>query len=667
MNTTVTIEGRRALFAFGGTEISLTYAGDKGWRIQTRRGEKFDDFGAGQILARDLREEPRIVREEITLEDTGDAWRIEETGGTSVTVSENYLEFCDEEGMPKLIVTALADDGENASFSAVLRENEHVFGTGERFNALNQRGKRVEIMAIDKWCQTEGNSYVPIPFLITSRCTGIFLNRFEHSVFDIGAEVPDRLTGEVQGAPLDLYIFLGDKPQKLLFAYSRITGFAPVPADWLYGTQVCRYAPDFSTAEGVWDMVEQMKKNDFPWDAIIMEGWPTYDTSRFDELAELTEKLHDMGKKVMLYQACGRVPADAENAFAMEEHYVLANGETGERALPDTDSYNPADNPVRRSSRYVDITDPDAMDWWLGTVWGTLVDAIGIDGAKIDFCEQFPDHLPIDFADGRPVSGAHHWYPTLYNALMYKHFNTRPDGGMCLSRGGGIGAQRYPFLWAGDQLREYSFLKAILTGVLSSGLSGIPFMSYDMSAYRPARDESANPEDKVFIRGLEYTAFSANIQTHGKVKRPYDFDEHTKDVYRAYAKLHDVLRPYLSEQGKVAANTALPLMRALFLYDCEDAAAWDIEDEYMLGGALLIAPVLDDGYERDIYLPAGEWEDIFTGESYEGNSTLRNFAVPLERIPVFRLKGAHSAVMDQVMADARPLLDEIIRLSEEKA
>ena len=663
MLTNIIIEGRRALFTFAGTEISLTYAGDKGWRLQSRRDESFDDFGAGQILARDLRETPRIVREEITAEELGESVRIEEAGGTSVTVSDTCLEFCDEEGMPKLVLTALQDNGSDSSFTAILREGERVYGTGERFNSLNQRGKRVEIMAIDMWCQTEGNSYVPIPFLITSRCVGLFINRFEHCVFDIGAADPNRLTGEVKDAPLDLYVFLGDKPQKLLFAYSRITGFAPVPADWLYGTQVCRYAPDFSTVEGVRDMAEQMKKNDFPWDAIIMEGWPTYDTARFDELAALTEELHAMGKKVMLYQACGRVPGNAENAFAMEEHYVLANSETGEHALPDTDSFNPADNPVRRSSRYVDITDPDAMDWWLGTVWGTLVDAIGIDGAKIDFCEQFPDHLPIDFYDGRAANGAHHWYPTLFNALMYKHFNTRPDGGMCLSRGGGIGAQRYPFLWAGDQLREYRFLKAILTGVLSSGLSGIPFMSYDMSAYRPAKDESINPENKVFIRGLEYTAFSANIQTHGKVKRPYDFDEHTKDVYRAYAKLHDVLRPYLSEQGKVAANTALPLMRALVLYDCEDAAVWDIEDEYMLGGALLVAPVLDDGYTRDIYLPEGEWEDIFTGKVYEGRSTLRDFAVPLESVPVFRLKGAHSNTLDQVLADARPLLDEIMRLS----
>ena len=659
----LTIEKRRALFEFCGVPLSLTYAGDKGWRLQSGRGGTFDDFGAGQILARDLKEEPRIVREEITAEQLGESVRVSESSGTSVLLSDSRLEFCDEDGLAKSVVLSVCDDGQDCSVTGVLHEGERIYGTGERFNALNQRGRRVEIMAIDKWAQTEGNSYVPIPFLITTRCAGLFLNRYEHSVFDLGAADPNRFTLEQYGAPLDLYVFLGDRPQKLLFAYSRITGFAPVPADWLYGTQVCRYYPEFSTTAGVLEMAEKMKENDFPWDAVIIEGWPTYNAQRFDELARLSETLHEQGKKLMLYQACGRIPGNAANDFAMEERFVLENGETGERTLPETDSYNPADNPVRRSWPYIDITDPDALDWWLGTVWGTLVNAVGADGAKIDFCEQFPDHLPVLFSDGRPACGAHHWYPTYYNVLMYELFNTRPEGGMCLSRGGGIGAQRYPFLWAGDQLREYGFLAAALRAVLSSGLSGIPFMSYDMAAYRPARNPEENPENEVFIRGLEYTAFSANIQTHGLVKRPYDFDSHTKDVYRAYAKLHDVLRPYLIEQGKVAAATALPLMRSLFLYDCTDERVFDIEDEYMLGGALLVAPILDRSESRDIYLPAGTWQNIFDGKLYEGQNMLYDYTAELEMIPVFRLTTAATQTLDGVLTNARGLLDEIRRLA----
>ena len=383
-------------------------------------------------------------------------------------------------------------------------------------------------------------------------------------------------------------------------------------------------------------MAEQMDKNDFPWDAVILEGWSTYDFAKFDALESLTRELHQIGKKVMLYQACGRVPDSAVDVMAMDPKFTVRLDESEDDLLPETDSYNPADNPSKRKHRYVDITNRHANDWWFGSIWGTLVNEIGIDGAKIDFCEQFPDYLPLHFENGRSESGAHHWYPTLYNVMMYRLFSSRPDGGMCFSRGGGIGAQRYPFLWAGDQLREFPFLKAQLRAVLSSGLSGIPFMSYDMAGYRPAKDTSKDPEKYVFIRGIEMTCFSANIQTHGKVLRPYDFDEETKDIYRTYAKLHDDLRPYLVEQGKISARTALPLMRSLFLYAPNDEKTWSIDDEYMLGNALLVAPVLDSGYKRDIYLPFGTWINYFTGDVYEGPVTLYDFEVPLDSIPVFR-------------------------------
>jgi alpha-D-xyloside xylohydrolase len=304
------------------------------------------------------------------------------------------------------------------------------------------------------------------------------------------------------------------------------------------------------------------------------------------------------------------------------------------------------------------------MDWWLGRVWGTLVKDIGVDGCKIDFCEQFPDHMPLVFHDGRDVSGAHHWYPTLYNARMYRYFQEhRPEGGMCFSRGGGIGAQRYPFLWAGDQMREFRFLRVILTAILSSGLSGIPFMSYDMSGYKPTRGPAEeNPEERVFIRGAQMGCFSSNMQTHGTVTRPYDFGEPIKDIYREYTKLHQALRPYLLEQAAVSCETGMPLMRHLWLCDPQDANTRDIEDEYMLGCALLVAPVFEDKTYRDIYLPKGLWRNIFDGKLYEGGQMLKGFDAPFHMIPVFVLQGHESKTLDRVLKDAEDIFGRIAAL-----
>ncbi len=181
-----------------------------------------------------------------------------------------------------------------------------------------------------------------------------------------------------------------------------------------------------------------------------------------------------------------------------------------------------------------------------------------------------------------------------------------------------------------------------------------------MAGYQP----SFNPldrrcEEKVFIRGLEFTAFSANIQTRGKIKRPYDFDAHTRDVYRAYAKLHECLKPYIAEQAKVSCETGLPLMRHLFLTFGDDAKTHGIEDEYMLGSALLVAPVLKRFNRRSIYLPEGEWVGVFDGKEYTGGRYIKNCRVPLEAVPVFRLKGAQSEAIEKALADAKPLIEEI--------
>ncbi|MBO4885471.1 MAG: glycoside hydrolase family 31 protein [Clostridia bacterium] len=652
----------RIVFMWKGFILSLTHSGDFGWRLQSSGWKSaFDDMGAGQVLAKDLGEEPLIVRNAVSVSGNSLSFALTAADKTSVEVSPSRIAFYAADGVEKIVINDIdvrRSDG-SGSVTGLLSEGERIYGTGERFNSVDQRGERIEMMSIDAWCCWKGNTYCPIPMLISSKCAAVFMNRYERSVIDIGHTDRDRWSiVEQDGAPVDLYVFLGDTPQKLIYAYCRITGFSPRPADWLYGTQVCRYHPDFSTPEGVMDMVGKMAENDFPWEAIIMEGWPTYDSSRYEELKALSQKLHAMGKKVMMYEGCGRTKFK-DDTFGLKDDYLISNAETGETNLLEANSYNPADNPVTKKSRFVDITNPEAMAWWTTKVWGNLVHEIGVDGAKIDFCEQIPDYLPLKFADGRRRAGAHHWYPTLYNARMYKLFNTHPYGGMCFSRGGGIGAQRYPFLWAGDQLREYFFLKRILISVLSSGISGIPFMSYDMAAYRPARDQEMDPEADVFMRGLEYTAFSANIQTHGLVKRPYDFEDHVKDVYRAYAKLHDAIRPYLVEQGALACETGMPLMRHLFLYDCRDANVFDIEDEYMLGDALLVAPVLDDVDERDIYLPKGEWQNIFTGETFAGGQTLKRVKFPIEAIAVFRLKDSGSAAIDEALKAAAPYISDI--------
>lgn len=655
-------DGGNIVFEFKGVRLLLNCYENGVWRLRSEANGDFDCMGAAQTLAKDLGEEYEQNPLQVECETNGTLLTVKAPGGSFVTADGNSISFFDSDFVKIREISSLKKEKGSFFVSLTAHKDERFYGTGERFDRVNQRGKKVNIYAVDRWCRTKGNSYIPIPFLLSSRCNALLMNRYEHSVFDICSSKKDVITIEQKYAPIDLYFFIFKSPAEIFSAYCRLTGFAPMPPEWSFGTLVCRYHPEFQTKEGVFAMIDAMKENDFPWDAVILEGFRPYNKDNLPELKEISDRVHSLGKNVMLYEQCGRFPHNSEELCGLDDSYAVSSDEGV--WLNETNSFNLVDNFSKKKMRCIDLTSERSRKKWY-EFWESYINGIGVEGAKIDFCEQFPDRESVKFSDGRNPMAAHHWFPTLYNVLQFRHFNTRPQGGVNFSRGGGVGAQRYPFVWAGDQRREFFFLKVVIRAALSLGLSGVPFVSWDMAGYQPSFNlRDRHREERVFIRGLEFTAFSANIQTHGKIKRPYDFDSHTKDVYRAYSHLHECLKPYLLEQSGVSCETGVPLMRHLFLYDPNDKKAADTEDEYMLGCGLLVAPVLKRKTRRNIYLPAGRWINIFDGSEYEGGQTLKNYKVPLESIPVFRLAGAGSVCLETVLKNAKPLLKEITELSK---
>ncbi len=648
-------------FSFKKHNFLLMNTAESVWRIVSEKDGNFDLTGAAQTLAKDLGESREVPALPLTLDKK--SGRVTASDGSFVEISEKEISFCRADGKPVRKIENIRDTSDGVVLTLSLSKKERLYGTGERFNRVNQRGKRIQIYGIDRWCWKEGNSYIPIPVVFSSECNAVFFNRYEHSVLDLGFTSKRHIKFNQKYAPVDMFVFIHNSPEKILTAYCNITGFAPVPPEWAFGTLVCRYHPEFGTPEGIINMTKAMEENGFPWDAVITEGWPAYNSERWDELKKVSEAVHAMGKKLMVYEQCGHFNRYSPQLGLNDSHAVNSDNGT---YLKETRSVNLLDNFIHKKMRCVDITDSRALAKW-EEIWDRLMNYVGVDGAKIDFCEQFPDNKGIRFSDGRNPRIAHHWYPTYYNILRYKHFSTRPDGGLNFSRGSGIGAQRAPFVWAGDQRREFNFLGAVIKAALSLGFSGVPFVSWDMAGYRPSfllYDKIK--EADVFMRAVEFTAFSPTIQTHGSVKRPYDFDEHTRAVYRAYTTLHEALRPYIIQQAQITSKTGLPMMRHLFMQFCNDEKVFDTEDEYMFGEALLVAPVLNSSKKRSIYLPAGEWENIFTGERFGGNQTFKAYKVPLEAIPVFRNTAAKNTVLDEALKNGKEYIDEIVRLSKKQ-
>ena len=650
-----------ARLKLGEIAFEITQANGNCWRLQHVTHETVNAMGAAQQLAAAFNEDMAQTAHLLKLTRQNDSYTLRGSGKNRLIVnpSEGTIALQNGNGM---VLTRLNDAAWNETSGTTtlkgrLNPDERLYGTGERFNSVNQRGRKVSIWSADQWCQTEGNSYVPIPLVISSAGYGLYLNRFEASEFDLGKTVPNQWQLSLQDGPLDLYLIAGT-PAEIVNAYTRLTGRSPMPADWTFGIHVCRHVrtQEFASSEGIREMMRQMESHDLPWHSAIIEGWDTYNPQTYTELKTITDEVHAAGRKVLVYQPCGRIwhwlsahPQDFYmNALDARPDWFIADSQ-GNIDLPETQSNNPLDAPGQHKSRFVDLTDPAAWKWWTETVSDPLHKTIGIDGAKIDFCEQFPEIDDLQFHNSQTSKGMHHLYPVLFNARMYRYYNNvRPDGGMCFSRGGGIGAQRYPMMWAGDQRREWASLQAILKASLSSGLCGIPFMCHDLAGYIPANNTQANPEPDVFVRGTQMACFGPAMQTHGKVTRPYDFDEDTIAIYRYYSKIHCVLMPYLVDQAHTACKTGLPLMRHLILEFPQDERGYDIEDQYMLGDAFLVAPVLNADLSRSVYLPEGTWTPLLGGEPIKGPVMLKNVSAPRESIPVYVRDTDNRLVRDTV-------------------
>lgn len=411
-------------------------------------------------------------------------------------------------------------------------------------------------------------------------------------------------------------------------------------------------------------------------DAALMEGYVWEDCfadtdesrAKLAELRRTVAWLHGNGIKAMVYMRIGStnsISVGFEDSFLVHadvevklpEGTKVAHNTTGIPWIIGTGE-NPdvqlKDGSIRTAT-YLDITNPKAVDWYFNHIWRQMIE-LGIDGVKIDFCEVMPDNgrdhgisktlyhwtNPDVFTPGTE----HHAYPTFFLSAFSRRMNELKreygydDGFMLFSRGGGIGSQRNPYMWEGDQSRRFAKLKCQLAALINCGLSAIPFVSYDMAGYAYRWPENfftytAEAESEVFARAIEFTAFTTNIQTHGDVRHMYEMTPETQAIYKNYVELHYALMPYMQSCSARACETGLPPVRHLVLRDQEDAAVYGVEDEFLLGDALLVAPILDEQtFEREVYLPKGSWKNLLTGEVTEGNRTVCVKA-SLGKIPVF--------------------------------
>ena len=412
--------------------------------------------------------------------------------------------------------------------------------------------------------------------------------------------------------------------------------------------------------------------------AMVLEGgygfWKecTQDTEKAQKARQLVKDtvqwLNERDIKVMVYNSISNI-SSAMKGYK-PEYQLWADLTDSKGNVTSTFSIPQqkfTENPdVSSSGRaYLDLTNPEAVDWYIDTIWQDLID-LGIAGIKIDFCEMLPEEgtynvynenkelvdtttLKYRFHNPDMFTGmnVHHALPTYFISLFCKKMNEkiakRKDGKgfMVLSRGGAFGSQRNPYLWAGDQTRVFENLQTQLTAIVTAGLSGVPFMTCDMAGYSYTRmgeyfdDGMLEKESEIYARAIEYTAFTTCIQTHGDVRHLYEMTEETQKIASLYTSLHNELLPYIQKLTKNACDTGMPVVRHLVLNDPKDANVYDIKDEFTLGDTLLVAPILaKQTFEREVYLPKGSWTNLLTGERLTGGRRL-TVKASMAQIPLF--------------------------------
>jgi alpha-D-xyloside xylohydrolase len=535
----------------------------------------------------------------------------------------------------------LRTDVEGAAWLAVdlhARPDEHYLGFGERFDSLDQRGKRVDLWVMDG--AQGGHTYIPEPFFLSSGGYGLHIDTDVHGVaYMATADDPGVVSIRNAAAVLNMTVLLGRTPKEIVSRYTAIAGRPQVPPAWVFGPWKSR---DWQTADqpGICEDVEKQLQLGLPATVKLIDArWEAayhtfaFDPAKFPGPQGMIDHIHAHGSRLVLWispwMAVGN-GGDPDDAFyaCAERGYLIRNSD-GEVYI-----HRLGNNPMLVGA-CIDFTNPEAVAWWQDNI--RRLARMGVSGFNTDFGEQVPEDAL--FHDGRTGREMHNVFPRLYNEITYEAMQ-EGQSGMLLARSAWHGSQRLSAIWAGDQTSDFaqnSGLRTAIVAALSAGLSGFPYWTSDIGGY------FGTPSDETYMRWTQFGAFSPIMMIHGAGRRePWSFSEQTLNAYRQFARLHTDLFPYIYAYAHEASQTGIPIVRAMPLEFPHDPGAWGdlAEHQYCFGAELLVAPVYY-GFSRTrlVYLPAGQWRDFWTGELLPGGQVVRRPA-DVQQIPVFARVGA---------------------------
>ena len=491
-----------------------------------------------------------------------------------------------------------------------LSVGESIYGFGEKFTTFVKNGQNVEVWNADGGTCTD-YTYKSIPFYVSNRNYGVFVNHPEKVSFEVGSDTVSKVSFTVPGEKIEYIVIGGKNIGEVLINYTNLTGKPALPPAYSFGLWLTTSFTTSYDEATVSSFVDGMAERNIPlqvfhFDCFWMQEFRwcdfVWDKRMFPDAKGFIQRLKARGLQVCVWVNPYIGQQGAIFDEAVEKGYLIMkkNGDVFQ-----TDMWQPG-------MGIVDFTNPAACEWYAGKIRALC--EMGVDAIKTDFGERIP--TDVKYFDGSDPLKMHNYYTHLYNGVVFNVLKEYyGENKACLfARSATAGGQQYPVHWGGDCFSQYESMAETLRGGLSLCMSGFGFFSHDISGF----EATGTPD--LYKRWVAFGLMSTHSRLHGSssYRVPWLFDEEACDVVRHFTCLKGKLMPYMFASAIKTHETGLPMMRAMIVDFGEDPATWGLDRQYMLGDNLLVSPIFNEDGIAQTYVPFGKWTDIQTGEVFEG-------------------------------------------------
>ncbi|MEO5888431.1 MAG: alpha-xylosidase [Anaerolineales bacterium] len=535
----------------------------------------------------------------------GNNWLVEYKAGEQAITSSSWrgMGFVD------------TPDGQFAHEQLNIGVGECVYGLGERFSAFVKNGQVVDIWNEDGGTSSE-QSYKNIPFYLTNRGYGVFVNHPEKVSFEVASEKVERVQFSVPGESLEYFIIYGPTPKEVLERYTMLTGRPALPPAWSFGLWLSTSFTTDYDEDTVTSFIRDMAACGIPlhvfhFDCFWMKefNWCdfTWDERCFPDPEGMLKRLKEHGLHICVWI----------NSYIAQRSVLFDEAVAGGYLLKKPNGEVWQWDKWQAGMGIVDFTNPEACKWFQSKL-RVLLD-MGVDAFKTDFGERIP--TDVVYYDGSDPFKMHNYYTYLYNKTVFDLLKeVRGEGdAVVFARSATAGGQQFPVHWGGDCTATFESMAESLRGGLSLGLSGFGFWSHDIGGF----EQTASAD--VYKRWAAFGLLSSHSRLHGSssYRVPWVYDEEAVDVLAAFTKLKCSLMPYLYNAARQAYESGTPMMRGMILEFPDDPGCDYLDLQYMLGDSLLVASVFTHEGIVNYYVPAGVWTNLLNGNTVEGPCWMR--------------------------------------------